>query len=148
MEDRWSPGGSMDGLPDLELDAPAGRVQLESGSITYSRPRFLQAVAAFEGAGFDQIVPLADGLCYTVPAGQRAQLIYFRAGNSADELICLVLLRDDSPLRYFPVGARASVHISLAVVEDLLPGTTLEVHVAAPEGTSGTAIVDVGLLEG
>nr|MBA3839560.1 molybdopterin oxidoreductase [Thermoleophilaceae bacterium] len=31
--------------------------------------------------------------------------------------------------------------------EDLLPGTEIEIHLAAPEGTSGTAIVDVGLVE-
>jgi hypothetical protein len=35
----------------------------------------------------------------------------------------------------------------LRVVEDLLADTVLELHIAAPEGCSGTVILDLGLVE-
>ena len=74
-------------------------------------------------------------------------MIYFRAGNSAAEMIYVVLLRDSQPMRYFPIGARGDVHVALAVVEDLHAGTTLAAHLAAPEGISGTVVLDIGLVE-
>lgn len=122
-------------------------VQLESGATTYSQPRFLQGVVEFRGQGLYQPLPLAATLSYDVPARRRAQLIYFRAGNSSDALIYLLLTRDGEPLRYFPVGAQGAVHIPLAVVEDLLPGAHLELQCAASEGVEGTVVVDLGLLE-
>jgi assimilatory nitrate reductase catalytic subunit len=33
------------------------------------------------------------------------------------------------------------------VVEDLLSGSTVELHAAAPEGCTGTLVVDCGLVE-
>ena len=59
----------------------------------------------------------------------------------------MILMRDVRPMRHFPLGARGDCHITLAIVEDLPPGTRLEVHVAAPEGTAGTVVLDVGLVE-
>ena len=35
----------------------------------------------------------------------------------------------------------------LRVVEDLEGGTAVELYIAAPEGLTGTVIVDVGLVE-
>ena len=55
--------------------------------------------------------------------------------------------RDGKPMRYFPIGARASTHVALAVVEDIEDGTTLELHLAAREGLAGTVVVDLGLVE-
>jgi hypothetical protein len=75
------------------------------------------------------------------------QAIYMRGGNSCDALICLVLTRDGKPMRYFPIGAKASVHVPLAVVEDIFPESRVEVLVAAPDGVSGLAVVDIGFLE-
>ncbi len=112
-----------------------------------SRPRFLQGAFRFTGAGFDSPGRLDGGLSYKVPADRRAQLVYFRGGNSTDELIYVSLVRDGEPMRLFPLGARAGTHVALRVVEDLLPGTEIEIRLAAPEGTSGTAIIDVGLVE-
>ncbi len=109
-------------------------------------PKLLQGVFAFKGAGLDKPVPV-DGLLYTVPADKRAQLIYFRAGNSAPELINLVLIRDGALMRYFPIGAKADSHVSLAVVEDISPDVKLEVLVAAPVGVAGTVVLDIGLVE-
>jgi hypothetical protein len=81
------------------------------------------------------------------PDGASAQCVYFRGGNSSDELITVVLTRDDEVARLFPVGARSSVHIPLRITEQLLRDSTLELHVAAPEGASGTVVVDLGILE-
>ncbi len=112
-----------------------------------SQPRFLQGVFPFAGTGLANPGKLDGGLSYKVPADRRAQLVYFRGGNSTDELVYVRLLRDGEPMRLFPLGARAGAHVALRVVEDLLPGTEIEIDLAAPEGTSGTAIIDVGLVE-
>jgi assimilatory nitrate reductase catalytic subunit len=110
-------------------------------------PRFLQGVFAFEGKGLDKPELLDAGLRYVVPYGVTAQVLYFRAGNSGDELVCAVLVREGAPMRYFPIGARASTHVPLRVVEDLDGGTTLELQLAAPVGASGSVVIDFGLVE-
>jgi hypothetical protein len=110
-------------------------------------PRFLQAIRAFEGQGLDEYIALDPPLRYRVPAGREAQCVYFRGGNSTPELICVVLTRDGAPMRLFPIGARNSVHIPLRITESLLTETELELHVGAPAGVRGTAVVDLGILE-
>jgi len=50
-------------------------------------------------------------------------------------------------MRLFPIGAKSDSHVSLAVVEDLSPETKIEVLVAAPAGTAGTVVLDIGLVE-
>jgi hypothetical protein len=113
----------------------------------HSTPRFLQGIFPFEGEGMDKPAPVHDTLHYIVPPGVTTQPLYFRGGNSADELVTVVLVRDGTPMRYFPIGARASTHVQLAVVEDLDDGTVLELHLAAGEGQSGTLVVDLGLVQ-
>jgi assimilatory nitrate reductase catalytic subunit len=110
-------------------------------------PRFLQGIFTFEGEGFAKPGLVDDALRYAVPAGVTSQPLYFRGGNTTDELICVVLVRDGSPMRYFPIGAKSDVHVPLRVVEDLDGGTTLEVQLAAPEGLSGSVVIDLGLVE-
>ena len=110
-------------------------------------PRFLQAVRTFEGRGLDDYVALDPALRYRVPDGRQAQCVYFRGGNSAPELICVVLTQDGRPMRLFPIGATASVHVPLRITENLLTDSELEVHVAAPVGIRGTVVVDLGILE-
>ncbi|MEJ5913941.1 molybdopterin oxidoreductase [Pseudokineococcus sp. 1T1Z-3] len=109
--------------------------------------RFLQGVHPFEGEGLEKPVALDAALRYVVPDGARAQVLYFRGGNSSPELAVVVLLRGGVPMRYFPVAARGDVHVPLRVVEDVEAGETLELRVAAPEGVSGTVVVDLGLVE-
>jgi assimilatory nitrate reductase catalytic subunit len=113
----------------------------------HSTPRFLQGVYAFTGRGLDKPVLVDESLRYVVPAGLTTQPVYFRGGNSADELICVVLVRDGEPMRYFPIGAKSDVHVALRVVEDLLSDTRVELHVAAPDGVGGCVVVDLGLVE-
>ena len=110
------------------------------------KPKFLQGVYAFEGRGLETPFALTPPVSYRVPFDKRAQLIYFRGGNSASSLIYLVLLRDGKPMRYFPIGAGQAIHVPLAVVEDLHPDTTVELQLAAPK-VSGTLILDIGLME-
>jgi hypothetical protein len=109
-------------------------------------PQFIQGVYSFKGAGLERPVALA-GAHYTVPGDKRAQLTYLRAGNSTPELVYLVLHRDGKPMRYFPIGAKGSVHVPLVIVEDLHPETRVELLVGAPEGVPGFVVVDMGLVE-
>jgi assimilatory nitrate reductase catalytic subunit len=109
--------------------------------------RFLQGVFPFEGAGLDKAAPLADELSYLVPDGVVAQALYFRGGNTTDELVTVVLMRDGVPMRYFPIGAKGDVHVPLRVVEDIDGGSVIELRVAAPLGLTGMVVVDLGLVE-
>lgn len=110
-------------------------------------PRFLQGIFPFSGEGLDKPALLGTACAYTVPFDKRSQLIYFRAGNSSEEMIVLTLLRDGKPMRLFPIGAKAAMHVSLAVVEDLMPDSRLEICIAAPAGVDGAVVLDIGLLE-
>ena len=107
----------------------------------------MQGVYPFEGRGLNNPYPLSGDLTYTVPVGKRSQFVYFRAGNSSAELIYVTLMRDGAPMRLFPIGARSDVHVALAVVEDLMSGTKLEAYLAAPEGVSGSVVLDIGMVE-
>jgi hypothetical protein len=110
-------------------------------------PRFIQGVFPFEGRGLETPAPLGDGASYLVPGDKRAQLVYLRAGNSSGELVYLLLLKDGKPMRYFPVGSKAALHVPLAVVEDLFPENKLELKVGAPKGAVGVIVLDLGFLE-
>jgi hypothetical protein len=112
-----------------------------------SVPQFLQGAFAFAGSGYDSPVPFADSLAYSVPPTKRAQLIYFRGGNSSGEMVDVILYREGKVMRHFPIGAHGALHVPLAVVEDLEPDQKLSFRVAAPAGTNGTLVIDVGLIE-
>ena len=112
-----------------------------------STPRFLQGPFDFEGNGLDKPLLIDDSLRYVVPAGSVTQPVYFRAGNSSDDMVTVVLFRDGKPMRYFPIAARGATHVALRVVEDLLGDTVLELFLAAPAGCTGTVVVDLGLVE-
>lgn len=111
------------------------------------QPVFIQGLYSFDGQGLGMPQPLEPAASYVVPGDKRAQLIYFRAGNSAPEMIYLLLLRNQKPMRYFPLAAKGAIHVPLAVVEDLDPDTTLEVMLAAPAGIKGSVVLDMGLVE-
>ena len=112
-----------------------------------SQNRFLQGIFPFEGAGLDKPVPISPELSHVVPDGVVGQALYFRGGNSSDELVTVVLMRDGVPMRYFPMGAKESVHVPLRVVEDVEGGSVVELRLVAPLGLSGTVVVDLGLVE-
>ncbi len=112
-----------------------------------SIPKFLSGVFMFTGAGLAKPALLDPSLVYSVSPERRAQLVYLRGGNSTDALICLTLMRDGKPMRMFPIGAKAGIHVPLTVVEDLQPDTKVEVYVSAPEGVAGQVVLDLGLVE-
>ncbi len=111
------------------------------------KPVFLQGSFPFSGQGLDLPKPLHSSLVYTVPFDKRTQLVYFRAGNSSPELIYVTISADGVAKRFFPIGAKSSVHVPLAVVEDMQPETKIEILLAAPSGTSGVCVIDVGMME-
>jgi hypothetical protein len=111
------------------------------------KPAFIQGLFAFEGRGLEQPAAFPSPAIYKVPRDKRAQTVYFRAGNAAADLIDLVLMRNGEPMRYFPVGAKSSIHVALAVLEDLSPGSTVEVLIAAPLGMKSSIVLDVGFME-
>jgi assimilatory nitrate reductase catalytic subunit len=108
---------------------------------------FLQGVFQFEGHGLDKPKSLTPSLSHTVPKDHVGLPLYARAGNSSSEMICLVLMKNGKPVRYFPVGAKGSFDVGLHIVEENTAGTVFEVCLAAPEGLKGTVIVDFGLSE-
>ncbi len=111
-----------------------------------SRPRFLQGIYSFEGRGLDQPFLLHPELIYRVPRDTEAQFVYFRGGNSSDELVTVVVMRDGRPMRMFPLGAKSGASMPLRIVEDLLGQKRLEVHLAAPR-VSSQVVIDIGLVE-
>ena len=110
-------------------------------------PRFLQGVFPFAGRGVYDLAPLHDDLSYTVPPAKTAEVVYVRAGNLSDDILYLALSAGGFPVRYFPVGPKADLHVPLAIVEAYPAATRIDVCLAAPRGLTGTAVVDVGLLE-
>jgi hypothetical protein len=109
--------------------------------------RFLQGAFPFTGAGLEKLAPLTGLGGYTVPDGARAQAVYFRGGNSCDEMVAVVLLRDGVAMRWFPIAAKGATHVPLRIVDDVEAPSTIELRIAAPEGVSGTVVVDLGLVE-
>ncbi|MPQ99004.1 molybdopterin-dependent oxidoreductase [Modestobacter sp. I12A-02628] len=150
--DELIPAPPPDGLPaprPHERTAPRqphGPTRRRTTSMR-SSTRFLQGVYPIVGDGLTKPGPVDPALRYEVPAGQSAQALYFRGGNSTGELVYVLLVRDGAPMRWFPIGAKGDVHVPLRVVEDLPGGTVLELHAAAPEGVSGEIVVDLGLVE-
>ena len=111
------------------------------------KPTFIQGLFAWEGQGLDLATPFNPPVAYQVPADKRAQAIYFRAGNASPEMIYLVLTSGGRPMRYFPVGAKGAVHVPLAVLEDISPGSKVEILVAAPKGLKSQVLIDAGFME-
>ncbi len=112
-----------------------------------AKPLFLQGVFPFAGRGFFSTHTLNDSLVYEVPAGRRAELVYFRGGNLSDDLIYLTVTANSKPIRYFPVGPKGDFHIPLVVTESHPAGTRLEIGFAASRALTGSIVVDAGFIE-
>ena len=111
------------------------------------KPAFLQGLFVCNGRGLGTPTSFDPPVAYSVPPDKRAQTIYFRAGNASAEMIYLVLTAGGRAMRYFPVGAKDAIHVPLAVVEDIPPGTKVEILAAAPEGLKSPVVLDVGFME-
>jgi len=102
---------------------------------------------AFEGRGLETPVSLEPKAVYQVPPDKRAQLIYCRIGNPTPEFLYLVLRRDGKPMRLFPCGGKSGIHVPLAIIDDLLPDSLIELVIAAPEGLTAKVMIDLGFVE-
>jgi len=111
------------------------------------KPTFIQGLFPMEGQGLEHAIPFDPPVVYEVPADKRAQTVYFRAGNAAAEMIYLVLTAQGKPMRYFPVGAKGAIHVPLAVIEDIAPGSRVEILGAAPAGLKSSVLIDAGFVE-
>jgi hypothetical protein len=127
----------------MRAKRPTGRLV----AMALETSKFIQGVYGFNGVGLNKAVPLSPAIKYAVPFDKRTQLIYLRAGNSTDQLVYLVLMRNEQPMRYFPIGAKGAVHVPLAIVEDIDPEAQLELLIGAPEGATGSVLIDMGLVE-
>ena len=100
------------------------------------------------GSGPDQPAPAVGGPELYGSRRQADAVGYFRAGNSAAEMVYVAPMRDGSPMRFFPIGAKSDVHVALAVVVDSMSGTKLETYIAGPEKRApGQVVLDIGLVE-
>lgn len=108
---------------------------------------FIQGLFAWLGLGLEKPTAFAPRVLYKVPEDKRAQTVYFRAGNASPELVYLVLTAGGRAMRYFPVGAKSAMHVPLAVLEDIAPGTEVEILIAGPDGMSSSVMIDVGFVE-
>ena len=108
---------------------------------------FIQGLFAWKGTGLDKPSPFQPRVVYMTPADKRVQTVYLRAGNPLDEMIYLALMAGGRHMRYFPVGAKSAIHVPLAVVEDISPGTELEILIAGPNGAASSVLIDAGFME-
>ncbi len=113
-----------------------------------SMPRFLQGFFAFDGKGLRFTVSARRVAALRRPAGaiDPAGLFPRRQLHRRDDH------RGADARRRRRCGTSRSppkdaTHVSLRVVEDLLADTVLELYIAAPDGLSGTVVIDLGLVE-
>ncbi len=102
----------------------------------------LQTITDIEGEGIDS--PQDLNLTYSVPQGCTAGVQYVRAGPT-EGMVNITVLKDGKAMRYVPVAAGGTIHVPLAIVDELQPGT--EISIAAAAEGSGKLILDVGILE-
>ena len=112
-----------------------------------ARPVFFQGVLPFLGDGLMNPRLLNPEMVYTVPAGCNAALMYIRAGNASDQMICLSVVGDGRVRRYLPIGPQEGSHVELVIKDAIPAGTRLELHLSTGPGVLGTVVVDVGFLE-
>lgn len=109
--------------------------------------KFFTGMFAFEGRGLEEPVSLEPTAVYTVPPDKRAQFIYGRIGNPTSEFLYVALQRDGKSVRLFPCGPKMGITVPLAIIDDCLPGSMVEVRIAAPEGLVAKVMIDVGFIE-
>ena len=109
--------------------------------------KFFTGMFAFEARGLEEPVSLEPKAVYTVPPDKRAQFIYGRIGNPTSEFLYVALQRDGKSIRLFPCGPKSGIHVPLAIIDDCLPGSVVELRIAAPAGLAAKVMIDVGFVE-
>lgn len=113
----------------------------------FEEHKFIQGMFAFEGCGLETPASFQPKVVYQVSPDKRAQLIYCRIGNPTAEFLYVVLQREGRTMRLFPCGARSGIHVPLAIIDDILPDSVLELLIAAPEGLAAKVMIDLGFVE-
>lgn len=109
------------------------------------QPILLQGVFDFSATGLKTPQLLSPKLRYVVPAGFVAGIRFCRVGVSCDKMACLSTVVNGMPHRLVPVAANSAAYVAFAIVEPIVAGSEIEIHIAAE--APGTAIVDVGCLQ-
>ena len=109
--------------------------------------KFFIGMYAFEGRGLETPVSPEPKAVYTVPPDKLVQFIYGRIGNPTTEFLYVALQRDSKSIRLFPCGPKSGIHVPLAIIDDCLPGSVVELKIAAPEGLAAKLMIDIGFVE-
>ncbi len=109
------------------------------------RPVLLQGTFDFPATGIRNPQHLHSKLTYTVPIGNVAGIRYARIGVICDSMVVISTVVNGLPHRLIPVAANHHAHVSFAIVEPLVAGSQVEIHVASEK--AGIAIIDVGVLQ-
>ena len=133
---------------NAELPCLTVACQLPDGKDTMeTTPRFLNGVFPFTGSGPGQVGAARHRAGLHRAGGQALAADLLPRRQQQRRAGLLSLMRDGKLMRMFPIGAKGAMHVPLAVVEDLMPDSKLEVFVAAPAGVSGSVVLDIGLME-
>jgi RNA polymerase sigma factor (sigma-70 family) len=106
------------------------------------KPILLQGVFDFPATGMKNSQLLSTRLRYVVPIGFVAGLRFFRAGVTCEKMVCLSTVVNGLTHRLIPLAPNSTMHVPFAIVEPLVGGSEIEIHVASD--APGVAIIDVG----
>lgn len=109
------------------------------------RPVLLRGIFDFPANGLKNLELLSPKLRYIVPPGRVLGIRYVRAGVSCDKMVCLATVVNGDTHRLVPLAPNSAMHVPFAIVEPLVAGSEVEIHIASD--APGTAIIDVGFLE-
>jgi RNA polymerase sigma factor (sigma-70 family) len=109
------------------------------------RPVLMQGIFDFPATGLKTPQLLSPRLRYVVPAGSVAGIRFVRIGVTCDALVCVSTVVNGMTHRLLPVAPNSASHIPFAIVEPIVAGSEIEIHVASDK--PGTVVIDVGCLE-
>jgi len=109
------------------------------------RPVLLQGVFDFPATGLKNSQLLSAKLRYVVPVGTVVGIRFLRVGVECEKLVCVSTVVNGMPHRLVPVAANSASHVPFAIVEPIVAGSEIEIHVASD--APGTAVIDVGCLQ-
>lgn len=109
------------------------------------RPVLLQGIFDFPATGLKTPQLLSPRLRYVVPPGSVAGIRFMRVGATCESMVCVSTVVNGMPHRLIPVAANSAAHVAFAIVEPIVAGSEIEIHIASDQ--PGVAIIDVGCLE-
>ncbi len=109
------------------------------------RPVLLQGVFDFPATGLKTPQLLSPRLRYVVPPNSVAGIRFLRVGVTCDSMVCISTVVNGLTHRLFPIAPNSATHVPFAIVEPLVAGSEVEIHVASDK--AGVVVIDVGCLE-